>query len=238
MTRLDFDLILIESFVHETKQSYFNGKREEFNCNVDEYCAGLKNSFDRHNEEVNRLDYYHAIVTTPEGVEKFHVLDKDLSLSEQTNNLWSIGNVTYPNKRTIVLKEEFRKGEIKELTAGIMAVLWVDLEKYLQSVAPVEPRQQTKADHSALYRALSGHVTGISPEEFTNIIENHKMTGTQKAKWIGSEKSQAAYFAKVFNITMPEFKKCFYFEDGSELTASIRPTTKKAFTNLLKPFLK
>jgi hypothetical protein len=100
------------------------------------------------------------------------------------------------------------------------------------------PQQKPKADHSELFKALSKHVTGISAGEFTNIIENHKLTGTKKAKWIGSEKSQARYFADNFHFTIKEFNSCFVFEDCKKLPKGIRPTTKKPFKDLLKPFLK
>jgi hypothetical protein len=84
---------------------------------------------------------------------------------------------------------------------------------------------------------LSKHVTGIYPDEFTNIIENHQLKGTKKAKWIGSEKSEARYFANIFHLTIKEFNNCFAFEDNTKLMNQNRPTTKKPFQKLLSPFI-
>lgn len=245
MTKQDFDLILIESFVHSTKQSYFNGKREEYRCDVDEYCTGLKESFKRLNDEVIITNPFRCVITKPNGEELFATLRNDVKVGyddeDEPDNEFlryaGMGKLSFPFKNSIDLRQATNGKFNFQLTAEMMEELWVDLEKYLQSVAPVEP-QQPKADHSALLTALSKHVTGINPDEFTNIIETHQLTRPTKAKWIGKEKSEAAYFAKVFKISMPEFKKCFSFEDGSELKGHNRPTTKKPFKDLFKPFIK
>lgn len=133
MTAKDFYLILIESLLHEARQTYFNAKREQFKCNPDEYFTGLMNSFKRLNDEVNKTDYLSAIVTTPEGEEREYHLSSDSS-SEQTIFLGTIGKVSFPKKRTIDLRS-FTDGKFTGyLTAELMAGLWPDLHKYFQSI--------------------------------------------------------------------------------------------------------
>jgi hypothetical protein len=241
MTKQDFDLILIESFIHSTKQSYFNGKREEYRCDVEEYCNGLNESLKRLNDEVNKPDYEYCEIMFPSGTVRTYIgfarstieaKFKD-PLDEESQFQIDDCKIVYPRLRT---KFEYF-GKPITLSVEIMAAIWVDLEKYLQSVAPDQPQQHPKADHSALLKALSKHVTGIYPDEFTNIIENHQLKGTKKAKWIGSEKSEARYFANIFHLTIKEFNNCFAFEDNTKLMNQNRPTTKKPFQKLLSPFI-
>jgi hypothetical protein len=240
MTKQDFDLILIESLGHETRQSYFKGKREEFKCDVDEYRAGLVESFERLFKEVNQPDYEYCEITFPDGkIKKYSGFEQGRVRAmfrddQEEEYQYPIDEckIVYPLLRT---RFEYL-GHNFTLSPLIMAVIWGDLYKYIKSVAPVEP-QREKSDHSALLTALSNHVTGISADEFTNIVEYHSLTpGTPKAKWTG-KKAEASYFAKAFNITMPEFEKCFYFEDGKKLGDNYRPT-KNEFTDLIKPFIK
>jgi len=146
MTKQDFDLILIESFVHVSKQSYFNGKREEYKCYVDEYCTGLKDSFDRLNDEVNKPDYEYCEIMFPNGTVQAYIgyarstieaKFKD-PLDEESQFQIDDCKIVYPHLRT---KFEYF-GKSITLSVEIMAAIWADLEKYLRSVAPVEPQQK------------------------------------------------------------------------------------------------
>lgn len=74
-----------------------------------------------------------------------------------------------------------------------------------------------KPDYSELLSELSGYISGINANEFTNIIEHHSMTsGTPPARWIG-EKVDACYFCDHLNMTHKEWNKLFYFPDGKKI---------------------
>ncbi|MDP3442488.1 MAG: hypothetical protein Q8T08_06455 [Ignavibacteria bacterium] len=147
MTAKEFDLILLESFEQEAKQSFFKAKRRQYKCNPDEYFAGLINSFKRLKEEVNKTDYLFAIVTTPEGEEREYFMSSD-SHSEQMIFLQTIGKVSFPNKRPIDLKT-YTNGQFNgKLTVELMVKLWPDLQKYCQSIIDKKTEIQSEIpDH-------------------------------------------------------------------------------------------
>ena len=156
MTKQDFDLILIESFVHSTKQSYFKAKREEFKCDIEEYCTGLRESFDRLIEEVNKPDYEYCEIFFPNGTVQAYIgyarsaIESKFKdpLDEESQFQIDDCKISYPQLRT---KFEYF-GKPITLSVEIMTLIGVDLEKYLQSVALVEPEQKE------LNRKLKCHI--------------------------------------------------------------------------------
>lgn len=133
MTPKDFDLIIIESFVHETKQTFFEGKRETFKCISGEYINGLMNSFKRLTDEVNKTDYLNVILTTPEGEERQYHLRKE-SCSEVAFELSKKGKLSYPDKQILNIKE-YTNGQFNFiLSVNMMIGLWPELEKYCKSI--------------------------------------------------------------------------------------------------------
>ena len=137
MTKQDFDLILIESFMHETKQSYFKSKRKEFDCLPDEYQAGLLDAFQRLIEETNKKDYSKAIVIMPDGEEREYQVSTQ-NHSERILYLNTIGKVSFPFKK-LLNNYEYTNGKFQgSLSTGSISELWPELHKYLQSIIEKE----------------------------------------------------------------------------------------------------
>jgi len=99
MKSRDFDLILIESLSHETKQSFFAENRESFNCNPDEYSKGLMDSFKRLSKETHETDYTRCNITKPNG----DVAIGTINNADGEYILSKIGKVSYPDKKIIYI---------------------------------------------------------------------------------------------------------------------------------------
>lgn len=94
------------------------------------------------------------------------------------------------------------------------------LKKYFPDEKYPENKDGVRADHSDLLNALSKYVTGITPIEFTNIIEQHPLTpNTKKAKWTGNA-TDAHRFATYTQIKVAGFNKYF---DGVMVKGNFRP---------------
>jgi len=259
MKSRDFDLILIESLSHETKQSFFAENRELFKCNPDEYSKGLLDSYTRLNNETHETDFTRCIITKKNGDEVFGTIRN----ADDDYLFGKIGKVTYPYKKII-------RVDVPELcfrlTAEMMEKLWPELQLYLQSVidgirnchpniqrsedeslisnnVPLhnggkkiinDSNQDKRTEYTAKLKALSKYITEINVDTFINIIENHALTpGTLKASWIGRP-ADAHRFATYLKIKLPDWNKCFSMDGGRILKHNDKNDTFSIISDILK----
>lgn len=200
MTAKDFDLILLESFIHETKQTYFNEKRESFKCIPTEYFNGLLNSFKRLNDKVNKIDYTNVILTTPDGEEQQYDLRND-SLSEQIFYLNTKGKVSFPEKQTLNIGE-LTNGQFKFiLTSNMMLNLWPELRKYCQTIIDEMPNpeneiqntlQQTNKKRNSLFSVLEWATIFYYAKE-TKLLPDSSFIKTQMEQFMNKHKVDTSF---------------------------------------------
>ena len=122
MKRIDFDLIIAESISHTTKSSFFEAKRNEFECIPEEYFKGLTESYKRLYKETHETDYNWCNNTELNGKVVYgRTKDADCEFLERS----------FPHKKIVVidvLEHYFR------LTAEDMETVLPYLEIYLLSV--------------------------------------------------------------------------------------------------------
>jgi len=163
MTKYDFDLIIIESFKHEYKKTFFKDKKP-INCTPIEYCTGLMESFTRLNAETHLTDRTQCIITKPNGDEiraqiksdeaEVGYADED-ETDEDNETAWSkevafygsIGKVSFPFKNDIQINIPEFSGK---LTAEMMEYLWQALHPYLQSIIDKGKRKLLKSGSETL----------------------------------------------------------------------------------------
>jgi hypothetical protein len=162
MTTHDFDLILLESFKGNTKQSYFEAKREQWKCNPDEYIAGLLESFKQLDLLTHERDLNRGIITKQNGDEvsvtiRNNPVEVDYSNDEDdSKTAWekevasygSIGKVSFPYMKTFDVSE-YTEGKLKGIIdASMTEELWPHLQEYCQSIidknAEASPPQQSE----------------------------------------------------------------------------------------------
>lgn len=89
MKRHDFDLILLESFRHETKRSFFEKKRKSFDCFPEEFANGLVRSYDGFKKFVLLCDSIKA--RTIENLSAvIHIKKEDLVKTKKKKNLFEL----------------------------------------------------------------------------------------------------------------------------------------------------
>jgi len=148
MAKNDFDLIIIESFRHDQKQTFFKNKRKEFKCIPADYISGLMESFKRLNAETHLTDRTRCVITKSNGDEftakiksdevEVGYADED-ETDKDNETAWSkevafygtMGKVSFPFKNDIHINRPEFSGT---LTAEMMENLWPDLQLYLQSI--------------------------------------------------------------------------------------------------------
>jgi len=151
MTRDDFDLIIIESILIYTKQSYYETKRKEFDCLPSEYIRGLDESLKRLQHQTNVVDYHHYILTYPDGEceeGKFRLgfEDEPCYIDERTR-LEEYGVLSYPFKTNINVSEKTNGRFNFKITEELLAKLLIILEDYFRLINTQNSPSQNLNDH-------------------------------------------------------------------------------------------
>ena len=247
MKSRDFDLILIESLSHETKQSFFAENRESFNCNPDEYSKGLMDSFKRLSKETHETDYTRCNITKPNG----DVAIGTINNADGEYILSKIGKVSYPDKKIIYIDtpEAYCR-----LTAEMMDNLWPCLNTYLQSInaesiAP-SPLRTLKANcntdqlRTIRMRLISNKVIGdITEKDFLYVFTNQQqINGINALKWKISHKLGHEFLKRLVykdrQFDFGQINACIKYADGKKLDSNDKSTAQYKNDTVLNPILK
>ena len=215
MNNRDFDTILLETMDHSTLESFLEAKREDFRCNKKEFEEGLKDSIERFDRLASSGNNEHF---DDEGNDLGSFSPNgEIEIFEADNGFFVI---------EITMRSQSYFFDIETTDDFLKRI-----NKYLKSSDFVKP------DHSGLFNVLKKYLSGINANEFSCFIENKSFpSDPPNAIWKGS-KAEARYFADHFTMGIPDFNLCFTLKNGDKLKYHDKPTTKKPFKELLKPYL-
>jgi len=222
MKSSDFDLVLIESILHQNKVGFFKTKRKESDCSKNEFVAGLKNSY------ILLEELLYSMGTGSNDIELW-MRSSFLSFGVTSSSDPYIHFTLVRNGKT-----DFTSISLEELP-----YLAESLERYFKSIAKKKKslndakdsgsEKSTLPDYSELYsKLINKYFEVIKLDQFTNIIELKRCD--KQYKWLGKRKADAVRFMKHFNMTYEEMNNCFIFLDnkklysGNEKGISLRPS--------------
>jgi len=237
MTSADFAKILIESFSEKTKNSFFENIRLTHHCIVEEFTAGLKDSFDDLNEVINTNDIY------------------EYTNGDNFSIFLTLGTVSLRNfDNTIQFQFEVDGRSIfRSLSKNDLPYLEKSLENYFKYIAVKEKKnpqysesdKEQLPDNSELLNKLSAYISDIDPKDFSYLLV-HKCfkDGVEKANWLKTP-ADAYRFIDHIGMDRPSFNLCFKLKKQPELLTTHRITvretgfrTESAINKILDEFLR
>jgi len=223
MTSEDFELILIESMLHQNKIEFFKKRRKDYDCSKKEFVFGLKNSFALLEELLFSLGGPYN------DVELWY---KSSFLQFGVNNSRHDPSIHFTIKRDGKTESVCISTEELPFLSESLEMFFQDIaekEKSLNDVKDSGSEKSTLPDYSELYsKLINKYFEDIKLDQFTNIIKLKRCD--KQYKWLGKKKAEAVRFMKHFNMTYEEMNNCFIFLDkkklysGNEKGISLRPS--------------
>jgi len=92
-------------------------------------------------------------------------------------------------------------------------------------------------DFSKALEAFSHYISGITANEFKNIVEYHTTISGKRAKWIGKQ-VDGTRFALHISMTLSNWNKCFELKNGKKLRHSNKnENSESEIDQILKKYL-
>lgn len=214
MKSADFALILIESILHRTKNSFFEEKRKSHNCKKKEFVAGFKDSYDQLDELLNAESTMHYL----DGSLGSSFLDFGTVGTRNDNEIYFVIEVD-GNSRSLTVNKTHLPYLLKSLEEYFKYI--TEKEKTIKKTDKPNVVLDNLPDHSELRKALSKYIEEISDFDFNHVINCHSLLPKRidKFLWIGEDKGEAHRFTTKFGMKLSKWNKCFYFKDRKPLHA-------------------